>query len=55
MYHPRMKIHNVHSGEWIGQGMKPDFSKYIKIGLRLKGAVNGSTNGVKHREASEDE
>ncbi|RPB14744.1 P-loop containing nucleoside triphosphate hydrolase protein [Morchella conica CCBAS932] len=36
MYHPRMKIHCINSGDWIDAGSVLDNTKYLKIGQALK-------------------
>ena len=37
MYHPRMKVHCIYSGEWIGEGIVMDFNRYLAIGKKLAG------------------
>ena len=52
MYHPRMKVHCIYSGEWIGEGVVMDFSRYLAIGKRLAG---GRSDGPSTAAGDEDE
>ncbi|KAA8896164.1 P-loop containing nucleoside triphosphate hydrolase protein, partial [Sphaerosporella brunnea] len=36
MYHTRMRIHCIYSGEWVGEDFMMDFKKYLAAGRKLK-------------------
>jgi hypothetical protein len=55
MYHPRMRIHCIYSGEWVGENFTMDFKKYLKAGRKLKAkrGVNGAASGRARGESEE--
>jgi arginyl-tRNA--protein-N-Asp/Glu arginylyltransferase len=36
MYHPRMKVHCIYSGDWIEPDNVMDYQRYFEAGRRLK-------------------
>jgi len=40
MYHPRMKVHCIYSGEWVLDDFKFDIGKFLKAGEKLYGKGN---------------
>jgi hypothetical protein len=51
MYHPRMKVHCIYSGEWVTDVVM-DFDRYLQAGRRLKASKGKAINGRSRRSES---
>jgi len=54
LYHPRMKVHCIYSGQWIAHNLKFDINKALKAGETFYG-TRKRIRGHRRRQHPESE